>query len=172
MIAGVAELFVIVAFLFLIWRLLRRQKKTASAPRSDVQVVLQSERKRIPAGTEIVRVPPGVKIRVRRSRTIEHAVIVNWRTSKTRELGIQQVLSASIRNEIERSTGRSYQQRETVEYEVELDGGTADQYRLTWTDVLMTGTSRSELRSAQDVPFEFLERSELDVAPFSEAAAR
>jgi hypothetical protein len=140
---------------------------------AEIATTLQPEEKRMQAATEVVNVPAGVTITVRRSRTFEHTIDFNWHVSTggNMEIGLKQIVSASVRREIERAQGRTYQQSETTEYQVELNGERANRYKLTWIDIWLTGVA--EIRGAGRtglLPFQFRERTELDVVPFDSQA--
>ena len=145
---------------------------TVPAPQAawqeQVTVHLEDEGERIPAATEEGHVPKGVKIKVKRSRTVEHTVEVNWTiTGEARlEAGFKQILSGSIRGEISRQQGQSAVESETVEYEVELDGEKGLRYRLQWTDIWRNGTAEFLHGGVtHQTPFRYRERSELAVLP-------
>ena len=133
-----------------------------------VAIHLEAEPERAHILSEAVSVPPGVTIKVKRSRTIEHSVDVNWRVSGggSIDTGFKLVLSASIRGEIEKEQGRAYQESETIEYEVALNGEKSTRYKLNWTDVWRKGVA--EYREGGEthlVPFRFREWAELEVLP-------
>ena len=82
------------------------------------------------------------------------------------DTGFKLVLSASIRGEIEKEQGRAYQESETIEYEVALNGEKSTRYKLNWTDVWRKGVA--EYREGGEthlVPFRFREWAELEVLP-------
>lgn len=142
--------------------------RTAPQSTSHVNIELQPEERRLNVATEVVRVPRGVTIKVSRSRTVEHSVAVDWRHEIGAEVGFQQFVTAAIRGEIERRLGRTYQQTETTAYEVELNGKISEQYKLTWVDVLLTGVSEVvDGGSVRRLPFEFRDRSELEITSIS-----
>ncbi|HWQ70232.1 MAG TPA: hypothetical protein VN494_09855 [Patescibacteria group bacterium] len=152
---------------------------TASVPETPLQkqlvVHIDSEEERLPAATEEVRVPKGVKIKVKRSRTVEHTVEIDWTaTGEARfEAGFKQIVSGSLRGEISQKQGRAATESETVEYEIEIDGEKCSQYRLTWTDIWHKGTTELQHGGATHmVPFRYRERSELEVAPVEPKARR
>jgi hypothetical protein len=133
------------------------------------EVHLQPEKKRRQAAIEVVNVPVGVAIKVKRSRKVEHIVEVEWRKSTEAdiELGLKGIVSASILGEIEQAQGRSYQQSETMEYEINLNGEKNNRYKLIWVDTLLVGV----IEIHQDhithlLPFQFREGTELEVVPF------
>jgi hypothetical protein len=137
-----------------------------AAPSIEIHLEAESERAHILS--EEVSVPPGVTIKVKRSRTIEHSVDVNWRASGGGSInaGFKPLLSASIRGEIEKVQGRAYQESETIEYEVALNGEKSTRYKLNWTDVWRRGVA--EYRDGgvtHVVPFRFREWAELEVLP-------
>jgi hypothetical protein len=132
----------------------------------NYRVQLISDVEKTQATTEEVRVPSGVTIKVQRSRTVEHTITIEWRALGGIEIdaGLEQVLSVSIRGEIERTEGRTYQQSETRGYEIDLSGDKSNQYRLIWTDVWRKGLV--EIQNGNEtavLPFRFRERTELEV---------
>ncbi len=130
-------------------------------------VTLNSQEERLQAATEIVHVPVGVSVTVKRGRTIEHNVEINWRTAVSGqvEAGLKQLVNVSIVGELERTRGRVYKESETIEYEVALQGTQSGQYKLVWTDVWLHGvTELEEDGRTQYIPFRFRERTELVVA--------
>ena len=134
----------------------------------QVQIVLQSARDRIQAAYEEVSVPQGANITVRRSRTVEHAIEVNWQATAgiSVSVGVRDILSASIRSELERQHGHTFRESETREYSVELNGDRATRYRLVWTDVWREGTLGFQERgSMRLIPFRLRESTELLVQP-------
>jgi hypothetical protein len=140
-----------------------------TANQTKPEVHLQPERKRRQAAIEVVNVPAGVAITVKRSRKIEHIVEIEWRKSTEAdiELGLKGIVSATILGEIEQAQGRSYQQSETIEYEVNLNGEKNNRYKLVWVDTLLVGVT--EVHQGQIthlLPFQFREGTELEVVPF------
>ena len=134
----------------------------------NVTIRLQPESKKVQAATEEISVPSGVIVKVKRSRTIEHAVEVNLKSTSKEgiSIGVEQVLCVSIHSEIERQRRRSYSQSETVEYEVELNGDKSGRYWLIWTDVWQQGVVEFQYQgSTHTLPFQFRERTELEVLP-------
>lgn len=130
------------------------------------KIFLSSQLERVQTNTEIISVPSGVNITVKRSRTIEHTVNINWRKSNEWDIGLQQLLSASIKREVEQEQGRTYQQSETVEYEVELNGDKSNQYELLWVDFWRSGQAeiqQANLTKVKVVEFQFREKTELKV---------
>jgi len=147
---------------------------TASASPSQpllheqIQVHMESEEERVPAATEEILVPLGVTIKVKRSRTIEHTVEIDWSVASEGrfDIGIKQMLSGSIRGEISRKQGRSSKESETMEYQIELSGDIRSQYRLVWTDIWRKGIVEfTHERTTHLAPFRFRERTELEVVP-------
>lgn len=131
-----------------------------------VIVHLSETTKSIQVDTEIVRVPRGVVIKVKRSRTIEHSVEINWKAVGEIKIdaGIKELLNGSIRGEIERQQGRSRKLSETMEYEVELNGNQSSQYRLKWMDLWREGyVELHQSKNIDTIPFTYKERAELDV---------
>lgn len=141
---------------------------TKPALQRDIQVHLNTDFERIQTNSETVIVPSGVKITVKRSRTIEHTVDVSWRDLKSGDLnlGIKDIVGVSVLNEVERQKGCSYTKSETIEYEVELSGENVCHYHLVWTDVWCKGVIELAIdETTQIIPFRFRERSELEVVP-------
>lgn len=134
----------------------------------NVTVHLLPERKKLQVANEVINVPKGVTITVKRSRAIEHTVDVNWQISSGGEVevGLQPVIKTVVRSEIEKAQGRTYQESETMEYEIELDGEINNRYTLTWTDTwLMGNTEIQQGNTTRILPFQFREYSELEVNP-------
>lgn len=137
-----------------------------TAPRIEIHLEAEPERAHILS--EEVSVPPGVMITVKRSRTIEHRVDVNWRASGggSIDAGFKLILSASIRGEIEKEQGRAYRESETIEYEVALNGENSTRYKLNWKDVWRKGVAEYKDGGVTHVvPFRFREWAELEVLP-------
>lgn len=136
-------------------------------PRNMV-VELNPETQRVKAATEKVTAPEGVKIKVRRARTIEHTLDLRWERTEGRSVSFEglDTISHSVHRKIQESNGRSYSESETQEYEVEVDGGQAREHTLVWFDRWRTGTVHfhhsGEMR---EVPFRFREQTELEVLP-------
>ncbi len=170
-------LIIIIAVIVIAFRRLIRRRQRVPKPSltsaqpatsSKVRVLINPERKQVQVATEEVSVPSGVVIKVKRSRTVEHTVAMDFHTSRNVEAGIEQIFKASIHGEIERTLGRTYQQSETIEYEVELNGERTNRYQLTWTDIWLTGESEmGEGKAMHRFPFQFRERSELKVSPLA-----
>jgi hypothetical protein len=140
----------------------RVQKLSVLPAHQNVGVHIESERDRAHVATEKVRVPRGVSITVKRSRTIEHTIDISGK------IGLQPIISASVRGEIERRGGQARLERETVEYEVALNGQQSEQYELEWTDIWCKGIVEFENAGKTEVlPFRFQERTELEVKPTS-----
>jgi hypothetical protein len=138
------------------------QKDSSQELSYRVQLIADVEKTQ--ATTEEVRVPSGVTIKVQRSRTVEHSIVIEWRGGIEVHAGLEQVLSVSIRGEIERKEGRTYQQSETRGYEIDLSGDRSNQYRLIWTDVWRKGLVQLQNGNETTVlPFRFRERTELEV---------
>ena len=141
---------------------------------TGIRIYLEPEPEKAQSMSEEVSVPPGVNKKVKRSRTIEHTVDVNWRISGSGsiDIGFRPVLSSTIRSEIEREQGRTYQQSETLEYEVALNGEKSTRYKLTWTDVWRKGVAEfPQGNTIQRLPFRFREWAELEVFPIESRSA-
>ena len=137
-------------------------------PTKEPVVQFHKRRKKTVAATEVVRVPQGTRVRVKRSRTLEHTVEVTLRIGEGVEVssGVADILKASIRNEIERSHSKAYVERESIEYEVEIDGNTHTEYSLIWTDTWRTGRIVfSENGRQASTAFRLRESTELHVLP-------
>jgi len=135
-----------------------------------VVVQLGNELEKIDVATEEVHIPNGVIIKVKRSRTIEHTININWSTTRggSFDLGIKEIVGASINGEITQAKGRTYQQSETMEYEVELNGEKSNRYQLVWVDIWRKGFAELiQGNQTQVVPFQFRELTELRVIPVS-----
>ena len=152
------------------WEIYNRSQSTVpeKLPQQEVRVYLEPELEKVRANSETIIVPVGVKIKVRRSRTIEHTIDIVWRDLQggNLSLGFKDVVNISVRTEIENQKGRSYTESETIEYEVELDGQVSSQYSLIWSDVWCKGVIEVPNNNVtQLVPFRFREHSELEVTP-------
>jgi hypothetical protein len=137
-------------------------------PEADVKIHLDAEPERAQIVSEEVSVPPGVTIKVKRSRTIEHTVDVSWTVSggASIDAGFRPIIRASIQGGIEQERGRAFQESETIEYEVELSGQTCTRYKLVWTDVWRKGFAEfHQGGTTQILPFRFREWAELAVLP-------
>jgi hypothetical protein len=142
------------------------ESATDPARGEQVAVHMDSEEERIPAATEAVHVPKGVKIRVKRSRVVEHTVEVDWTVGgeASLEVGFKSIVSGSIRGEVSQKQGRTTTESETVEYEVEIDGDQSSSYSLRWTDIWCKGAAEFMQGGAiRRVPFRYRDRSELEV---------
>ena len=131
-------------------------------------VHLDAEVESVQTTSEEVSVPYGVTIKVKRSRTIEHTVDIDWHTSRGINIdsGFKPIISASIRGEIGESQGRAYHESESLEYEVELNGEASTHYKLTWTDVWRKGIAEFRIgNTTQALPFRFREWTKLEVHP-------
>jgi hypothetical protein len=75
-----------------------------------IKIQLEQEIERTRTTSETVFVPLGVKITVKRSRTVEHTVDVSWHDLKggSLNLGLEGIIGISIRSKIEKQKGRSY----------------------------------------------------------------
>jgi hypothetical protein len=176
--------------IYLFYRIFSAQRKSraksslsANAPSTPVHppsaqpkitVNLLPEVKKSKAATEMVNVPVGVTITVKRSRQVEHTIDIGHNKSLEGniEMGLKGILSSSILGKMEQTQGRSYQQTETMEYEILLNGEKSNQYKLTWVDTFFTGTIEVQQGGVtQSIPFQFREGTELEVIPISQSAA-
>lgn len=137
-----------------------------AAQENAVKLQLDSEVKRVEASSELIEIPPGVTIEIKRSRTIEHNV--NIETKGLGELKVDadllDFLKGSVRVQIERLSGKSYKQSEVLEHKISLDGNKARQYKLVWYDKIRTGLAEFKVdNKSATVPFTFREWEDLDV---------
>lgn len=142
------------------------ENKFVASDKPSIEVKWEPQEKEIQAATEVIQVPRGVKITVKRSRTIDHTIEINWRTQNgiSIDAGIKQLISTTIHSEIEKSKGRTYHESEKMEYEIELDGEKHNRYKLVWSDIWLIGDTEVIHGSMKaKYPFEFKERSELTV---------
>ena len=141
----------------------------AAAPGApDIQVVIAPQRRTVQATEQIVTPSAGADVRVARSRTIDHSVMVNWQgyTGGALDLGFKGLVNASIQKAIENSLGRAYEQSETYQQEIYLHGGQDIKYRIVWTDTILEGVAEYALSGkVQRLPFQFTEKTELEVLP-------
>lgn len=131
-------------------------------------VHIMVEKHQVQAAIETVDVPPGVKASIKRSRTIERTVSIEWTNSSETafSMGEKDFLYKSVREQIERKSGKSYKESETVEYEVELDGSKSHKYSLIWVDTFCRGTAEFlHGNKTETLPFEFREQTDLQVTP-------
>ncbi|HEX2207300.1 MAG TPA: hypothetical protein VHG93_06430 [Longimicrobium sp.] len=139
-----------------------------AAPHVFPVVSLDDTANRVPSAVEDVHIPSGVSITVKRSRTVEHSVDVQWGSATEGQVtaGIKTLISGSIRKEVSDRLGITRGESETTEYEVELKGVNANCYRLTWVDTWRTGMVEfSDGNATRMLPFRFRERTELEVHP-------
>jgi len=143
------------------------KKQTVMAQdKQSINISINADEIKSQAATEIVDVPQGVIVKVKRVRTIEHTVNIEWVTalSGKGEITLQQVLSASIQGEIQRHKGYTSQQTESREYEITLNGEKHNKYKLIWVDIWLKGVA--EVQNVNQ-PFEFRDRTELKVEPYT-----
>lgn len=143
-----------------------QQINSIKTDQPNITIHLEQESERNRTSSETVFVPPGVKITVKRSRTVEHTVDVSWGDLKggSLDLGLKDIFGISIKGEIEKKRGRSYKESETIEYEVELNGEKVSQYNLVWTDIWCKGFIELTINNTtQMLPFRFRDSSELEV---------
>lgn len=136
-----------------------------------VNIQIEPNETKTQAAAEIVSVPKGVVIKVKRIRTVEHTVNIEWTAaiSGKGEIGLKQVVSASIQGEIQRLKGYVTHQTESTEYEITLDGEKHNQYKLIWIDVWLKGQAEiQDSNGNYPQPFQFRDRTELNVAPYTD----
>ena len=142
----------------------RTQEKQA------IKINIEPNEVKSQAASEIIDVPKGVIVKVKRVRIVEHSVNIEWSSAITGkgEVGIKQLVSASIQGEIQRVKGYVLQQTESMEYEITLDGEKHPQYQLMWMDVWLKGIAEiQESGNSYQQPFQFRDRAELKVIPLS-----
>jgi hypothetical protein len=175
---GTVSLFILwplaVTTAFGAWQQMKLPELTFSAiedylksPR-NVTIYFDSDLEKVQAATERVQVPQGVTAKVKRSRTIEHSVSLT--TTESVETNsthtYTEFLSQSIKKEMEQKQGRNYQESETLEYEVELDGSKGSAYTLLWIDSFCKGTIEFTHTDRIDrIPFRFRTQTDLQVTP-------
>ncbi len=133
-----------------------------------VKINIEPNEVKSQAASEIIGVPKGVIVKVKRVRVVEHSVNIEWSSAITGkgEVGIKQLVSASIQGEIQRVKGYVLQQTESMEYEITLDGEKHTQYQLIWMDVWLKGVAEiQETANSYQQPFQFRDRAELKVVP-------
>ncbi|MCP4403560.1 MAG: hypothetical protein GY801_40425, partial [bacterium] len=138
-----------------------------------VRIELQNEVERCRVATEEVNVPHGVTIRVKRSRSIEHTLEIDWKTGfdMTTSASLLDMLKAELHFELENRTTKKVGEIETIEYEVELTGKQNLSYCLSWTDVWRTGhLIVGDSGKTSIHPLRFREKSELSVTPIEHAS--
>ncbi len=146
----------------------KSQQSRGATSGSLPQARLESTERRVEAASELVTVPQGVTIRVKRSRTVQHTISVNWNVSGelSGSASVVTVVNLSIKSAIEKSKETTYEESETVEYEVELNGSASTSYKLVWSDIWRSGTVQVEANHKMHaIPFEYRDRSELNVIP-------
>ena len=143
----------------------------------SLHVNLKPEVEKIDAASEVVRVPPGVTVSVKRSRTIKHSVEI--KDINTVESGVEagiklpgiDVLKATIKTEVQSQLGHSWEESETSEYEVSLSGDKSPAYKLSWTDFMRVGTI--EIRQndqTRTFPFNCRESTTMEITPLAAPA--
>jgi hypothetical protein len=149
----------------------RTNDRPLSAPNSPVgnaelvNTSVDSEVLKAEVGSEVITVPRGVKRTVKKSRTIARTVETDTTTKTGSDVGvIIGLLTAKVQSEIEKKLGRTFQESETVEQTVELDGNIHQRFQLTWYDRFRTGEiSYQENGIVKNARFRFREGTELDV---------
>lgn len=134
-------------------------------PRAIV-VHVAPDKRLVTAATEKVQVPAGVRIKVKRSRTMEHSVSLSKTTTSESSITVAdlEVFTRSVRKAVEETAGTTTKESETVEHEVELDGSTRHEYTLLWVDTWRDGVIEyAQGSNNASVPFEYREQTELQV---------
>lgn len=119
--------------------------------------------------SELVEVVEGAKVRIKRSRTIEHTIDVNL--NRIVEMGVEiegelysVEISGAIKKEISKKQGQEIKQIESIEQEVELDGNVNQKFKLVWYDILRTGKADFMYENKKiSIPFQYKESAELRV---------
>jgi hypothetical protein len=142
-----------------------------------LEVHLEPELERIEAATEEIHVPAGVNVTVKRSRTMKHGVEITRTETHSDEIeaGLKiaslELLKATIKTEVQTQSGRSWEETETVEYEVSLSGDKSLAYKLAWADLMRVGTVEiHQDGETTTLPFSCRERTEMDVIPVDTAS--
>jgi hypothetical protein len=144
------------------------EKFYAMEKSTSIVTILENDREEEAVATEYIDTPPGTSITVRRSRNIQHTISLEDRVTGGLSVGfnITQVIDASIKTEIERKTGRSFTQSETVEHEVTLSGEYSNKYTLCWVDIWRKGIVEvHQNEKVQVLPFKIRESTVLRVLP-------
>jgi hypothetical protein len=147
----------------------------AGPPYRVLEVALDPEPRRVEAWADTVAVPRGAVVRVKKSRTIEHGAEVSDLRAVELALGGKQgvdvraftaELSQEVRVRLDAATRQHLKQSETVEQEVQLDGGVHPLYTVTWVDQVRTGRAVVRGPDGRSVPlaFRLTVSSELRVA--------
>lgn len=149
-------------------QLLEAIKHTIRTPRgiSEAEaapVIEFYDTNRIPVAKEEVEIPPGVKVKVRRNKTVSRSIELENRSSSGGSSGvtIKGLIEASVQHRFEQVTGSSFHESETVDYEVELDGNKATRYYLEWIEVWREGLAKLDMSETR---FRIRERVELEVS--------
>ncbi len=144
------------------------EKKLPAKEQKVININIEPDEIKSQAASEVIDIPKGVTIRVKRTRTVEHTISIEWSATIAGkgEIGIKQLVSASIQGEIQRVKGYESQQSETMEYEVTLDGDKHTQYKLIWMDVWLKGIAEIQDGNINHQQlFQFRDRAELKVVP-------
>ncbi|MEA5079222.1 MAG: hypothetical protein VB013_11695 [Anaerolineaceae bacterium] len=119
--------------------------------------------------SEEITIPKGVVVKVKRSRTIEHEVSIEWdnKTLIDFSVGIKEIISTKISTDIGNSHMENFRRSQTNEYEVELDGNVSNNYKLIWYDVWLIGSAevKNEKNSTSILPFKLRSQTVLEVVP-------
>ncbi len=130
--------------------------------------IMEDTLKKVEVASEHVSCSKGSAIIVKRSRSLRHDIRINSNVSAelSGNARLIQIINMEVRSTIGRSKETGYQESETVEYSVKLDGNISRGYTLIWTHIWRQGKVQVELNGKQrDVPFEYLDGLELNVIP-------
>lgn len=133
-------------------------------------IQLSKDQRQEEAASEEVNVPDGVKVTVKRSRTIARAVNIQWGAigGMDASVGIKNIVDTSVRWEMKKIKGEDFKETETIEYEIELNGEKSNRYKLIWIDTWRKGSVELREESIESqthfIPFEIREKSELHVS--------
>lgn len=133
-------------------------------------IQLSKDQRQEEAASEEVNVPDGVKVTVKRSRTIARTVNIQWEAlgGIDANVGIKNIVDTSVRWEIKQIKGEDFKESETIEYEIELNGEKSNRYKLIWIDTWRKGSVELREKSTEIqtyfIPFEIREKSELHVS--------
>jgi len=135
-------------------------------PRTELKPTIE----RVELESEFVEIPAGGVYRSLRRRTVEHVVDFRIDTAIHGELSVDALswLKASVKAEIERSSGRTFKESETVEKEVILDGNKGSRYKITWYGNYIVGTVTTKTGDRPtSVPFRFMMSEGFSATPTS-----
>lgn len=142
-------------------------QQTKSSEIDNLRVALDPETKHVEGYSETVTLPAGVVVKTKKSRTIEHSIMLSDDSILEGSIRANLLLiSAAVRKNVEEKVGRNFKQSETAEQEILLDGNIHQKYTLTWLDKIRSGVVVFSIDgNTKKLPFEFREWSELKILP-------